>query len=165
MINSRDIKDLHPLVQPMAKAFLSKCNSRLENLGVEVRLTSTLRDSAAQAAEYAKGRTTRGPACSCKVRAPDGSCAKHPLGLTVTRANAGQSFHNYRVAFDFCPFIHGVPQWANTSLFRACGEIAEEVGLEWSGRWTNNPEMAHCQFTDGLSIKDFQAGKKLEDVK
>jgi len=46
-------------------------------------------------------------------------------------------------------------------LFTKCGEIAESVGLEWAGRWTKFKEMAHCQYTGGLTLADFQAGKTL----
>jgi len=54
------------------------------------------------------------------------------------------------------PLINGKPAWADLELFRKCGEVAESCGLEWAGRWKTFPELAHCQFTDGKTIKDFQ---------
>jgi peptidoglycan L-alanyl-D-glutamate endopeptidase CwlK len=135
VINSRDIHDLLPQVKHRAEMFLFKC---LE-AGIDVILTSTYRDAESQTAIYAQGRTTP--------------------GKIVTRAKAGQSFHNYAVAFDFCPIVNGKAQWNDTKAFERCGEIAESVGLEWAGRWIGFKELAHCQYTGGLKLADFQAGK------
>ena len=135
MINSRDIKDLHPHVRTLVERFLAACAKE----GIDVIITSTYRDMESQAALYAQGRT-----------AP---------GKIVTNAKAGQSWHNYRLAFDFCPIINGKAQWNDTKLFTRCGEIAESVGLEWVGRWKSFKELAHCQATAGLTLAQLQAGK------
>lgn len=135
MINSRSLSDLHPKVAAMCSEFINRC----KDAGIDVIITSTYRDAAAQNALYAQGRT-----------AP---------GKVVTNAKAGQSFHNWRVAFDFVPVVNGKARWNDTELFIRCGEIAEDVGLEWAGRWKKFKEMAHCQYTGGLRLADFQAGK------
>lgn len=137
MINSRDIKDLHPKVQLKAEAFLTKCKAA----GIDVLITSTYRDAESQNALYAQGRTRP--------------------GQKVTNAKAGQSWHNWRCAFDFVPIVNGKAQWDDASLFQKCGEIAESCGLEWAGRWKSFKEIAHCQYTGGLTLADFQAGKTL----
>jgi hypothetical protein len=47
-------------------------------------------------------------------------------------------------------------------LFATCGAIGEGIGLEWAGRWSGKfRECAHLQYTNGLSLADFQAGKTL----
>lgn len=135
MINSRKIEDLHPHVAKLCKEFVAKC----DEAGIDVLITSTYRDHASQAAIYAQGRT-----------AP---------GKKVTNAKPGQSWHNWRVAFDFVPIVNGKAQWNDLKTFEKCGLIAESLGLEWAGRWTRFREMAHCQYTGGLTLKDFQAGK------
>lgn len=140
MINSRNLNDLVPLVKAKAEAFIAACAAK----GIDVLITSTYRDAESQAAIYAQGRTTPGP--------------------KVTNAKPGQSWHNWRVAFDFVPIVGGKAQWNDSALFKRCGEIAEGVGLEWAGRWKSFPEMAHCQYTGGLTLADFQAGKTLEGV-
>lgn len=137
MINSRKIEDLHPKVAKMCQEFIKKCDEQ----GIDILITSTYRDAESQNALYAQGRTKP--------------------GNIVTKAKAGQSFHNWRVAFDFVPLLHGKPAWNNTALFTRCGELGESVGLEWAGRWTKFREMPHLQFTGGLSIFDFQQGKTL----
>ena len=137
MVNSRSLSDLNPKVAAMCSEFINRCKAQ----GIDVIITSTYRDAEAQNKLYAQGRTEP--------------------GKKVTNAKAGQSFHNWRVAFDFVPLVNGKAQWNDAVLFLKCGEIAEGVGLEWAGRWKKFNETAHCQYTGGLSLADFQAGKTL----
>lgn len=144
MKNSRDLGDLRPPVASRAAAFVTACRAR----GIEVLITSTLRDHESQAALYAIGRTVKGA---------NPTPAK-PMGRTVTNARPGQSFHNWGCAFDFVPIVHGKAAWNDTALFQRCGEIAESVGLEWAGRWQNFKELAHCQYSGGKTLSELQAG-------
>ena len=137
MINSRDLKDLHPIVQAKAQAFINSC----KKAGIEVLITSTYRDFESQNALYAQGRTRP--------------------GKKVTNAKAGQSWHNYRVAFDFVPIVNGKAQWNDIGLFVKCGEIAEAHGLEWAGRWKTFKEYAHCQYTGGKTLAQLQGGAQI----
>ena len=138
MINSRSLSDLNPKVAAMCSEFINQCKAQ----GIDVIVTSTYRDMESQNALYAQGRTTD--------------------GKIVTNAKGGQSFHNWKVAFDFCPIVNGKAAWSDTALFQKCGAIGEGVGLEWAGRWAGKfKEMAHFQYTNGLSLADFQAGKAL----
>ena len=132
MISSRKIEDLTPVVAMLAKSFIAECKKQ----GIDILITSTYRDFASQNALYAQGRSMP--------------------GNIVTNAKGGQSYHNFRVAFDFVPLIHGKPAWNNARTFTKCGNIAENLGLEWAGRWEGFKEMAHCQFTDGMSLRDLQ---------
>jgi peptidoglycan L-alanyl-D-glutamate endopeptidase CwlK len=134
---SRDINELEPHVAWLCHKFIEAC----EKQGVIVIVTSTFRSDEEQAALYAIGRTKP--------------------GNKVTNAKPGCSFHNWRVAFDMCPVIHGKAIWNDKALYERCGDIGEQLGLEWSGRWKKFPEMAHFQHTGGLTLADFQAGKKL----
>jgi peptidoglycan L-alanyl-D-glutamate endopeptidase CwlK len=137
MINSRNLSDLHPKVKTLCEQFIASCAKQ----NIDVLITSTYRDAESQNALYAQGRTLP--------------------GRKVTNAKGGQSFHNWRVAFDFVPIVNGKAMWADTALFTKCGEIAESVGLEWAGRWKTFKELAHCQQTFGLTLADFQAGKTI----
>lgn len=138
MINSRDINELHPLVAELCRKFITKCKESK----IDVIITSTYRDAASQNALYAQGRTTK--------------------GRKVTNARAGQSFHNYRLAFDFVPIINGKAQWDDLVTFTKCGEIAESLGLQWAGRWVKFKELAHCQYTKGLTLADLQKGLTID---
>lgn len=137
MINSRSLSDLNPKVAALCSEFINSCKKH----NIDVIITSTYRDTESQNALYAQGRT-----------AP---------GKKVTNAKGGQSFHNWKVAFDFCPLVNGKPNWSDVALYTKCGEIAESVGLEWAGRWKTFKELAHCQYTGGLTLHDFQQGKTL----
>ncbi|WP_040308805.1 M15 family metallopeptidase [Asticcacaulis biprosthecium] len=141
MINSRDIAALHPVVAARARAFLTRC----EGEGIELLVTSTYRDHESQNALYAQGRTRP--------------------GKKVTNARGGQSFHNWRVAFDMVPLRHGKPVWGTTGedgrLWQRVGAIGKAQGLEWAGDWRRFREYPHFQYSGGLSIADFQAGRSL----
>jgi peptidoglycan L-alanyl-D-glutamate endopeptidase CwlK len=121
----------------MCERFIYSCAKH----NIDVLITSTYRDAESQNALYAQGRTLP--------------------GKKVTNAKGGQSYHNWKVAFDFCPIVNGKAAWNDTALFTKCGEIAESVGLEWAGRWVKFKELAHCQYTGGFTLADFQQGKSL----
>lgn len=142
MISSRSLRDLHPKVSLLAQKMIAECHAARINLLV----TSTYRDAEAQNELYARGRTG--------------------AGSIVTNAKAGQSFHNYRVAFDVVPIVGGKPVWSTDGddgmLWKAVGMIGKSVGLEWAGDWERFKEYPHFQYTQGLSIADFSKGKTLK---
>ena len=144
MINSRKIEDLHPHVASLCRKFIEQC----KEAGVDVLVTSTYRDHESQNALYAQGRT-----------AP---------GKIVTKAKGGQSFHNYKIAFDVVPLRNGKAVWGTSGedgkLWQRLGEIGESLGLEWAGRWVSFKEYPHFQYTGGLKLADFQAGKTLTET-
>jgi peptidoglycan L-alanyl-D-glutamate endopeptidase CwlK len=137
MINSRNINDLIPKVKSMCEEFIRKC----DEAGIDVIITSTYRDDESQTALYNQGRTTP--------------------GKIVTKAKAGESYHNWRCAFDFVPVVNGKPQWNDIALFTKCGQIAKSCGLEWAGDWKTFKEYPHCQYTGGLNWRQLQAGMKI----
>lgn len=142
MINSRSITDLHPKVQVMVNAMIETCNKA----GFDILITSTYRDAEAQNSLYAQGRTIK--------------------GAVVTNAKGGQSFHNYRVAFDIVPLRNGKPVWgtkgADGKLWKDIAKIGKSCGLEWAGDWKTFVEYPHFQYTQGLTLKDFQLGKTIK---
>lgn len=138
MINSRSLDDLLPQVKKRVEAFLSACKAS----GIDLLVTSTYRDNASQTALYAQGRT-----------AP---------GKVVTNARAGQSFHNYRCAVDVVPIRNGKPVWdSKDTVWQTVGKLGKESGLEWAGDWKRFKEMAHFQYTGGLTLAQLQAGAKI----
>ena len=127
-----------PPVRARAQAFPMR-----KQEGIDILVTSTYRDLESQAALYAQGRT-----------AP---------GKRVTNAKPGQSYHNWRVAFDVVPLRDGKAVWNTTGadgkLWERIGQLGEAVGLEWAGRWKTFREYAHFQYTGGLSLAQLAAGK------
>lgn len=131
MINSRSLDDLTPTMKVKCQQFIEKC----KEAGVDVIITSTYRDFESQDALYAQGRTTKGP--------------------IVTNAKGGSSYHNYRIAFDFCPIVGGKAVWNDIKTFVKCGEIGKSLGLDYAGDWSSFREYAHLQ----------EAGHTLEELR
>jgi peptidoglycan L-alanyl-D-glutamate endopeptidase CwlK len=135
MINSRRLSDLRPRTQAKALDMQTKCAA----VHKPILIYSTLRDEESQNSLYALGRTLP--------------------GKIVTNAVGGDSFHQYRVAFDFVPLVNGQPAWGDFNLYRECAEIGKACGLEWGGDFKSIKDMPHMQDTGGYSIADYKAGK------
>ena len=150
MINSRSLDDLHPYVAHLARLLKAEVEAEL---GVSLIFTSTHRDNECQAMLYAQGRTTKGPNVTLLK----------PMGDIVTNAGPGESFHNYRVAFDVVPVKFGKAIWNSSDpIWDKIGAIGEKFGLEWAGRWKGKlREKAHFQFTGGLKLEDLRRGKSI----
>jgi len=135
MINSRDLNELLPEVKTRVEKFIQSCKDK----GIDILVTSTYRDMESQAALYAQGRTTE--------------------GKIVTNAGPGDSYHNWRCAVDVVPLINGKPDWDGSHpVWEQIGLIGSECGLEWAGKWIHFKELAHFQYTNGLTIAQLKSG-------
>ncbi len=138
MINSRSLSDLLPPVKSRAEKMIKDCYAA----GIDLLVTSTYRDNASQEALYAQGRTKP--------------------GKIVTNARAGQSFHNYRCAFDVVPLRNGKPVWdSKDPVWQIIGQIGKKCGLEWAGDWKRFKEFPHFQYTGGLTLAKLREGAKI----
>jgi peptidoglycan L-alanyl-D-glutamate endopeptidase CwlK len=137
MINSRSLDDLAPPAKQRAEAFIAAASAK----GIDLLVTSTYRDSESQDALYAQGRSTP--------------------GNIVTRAKAGQSWHNWRCALDVVPLVNGKAIWDDQALWKQVGEIGKSCGLEWAGDWVTFKEFPHFQYTGGLTLTQLQQGAKI----
>jgi peptidoglycan L-alanyl-D-glutamate endopeptidase CwlK len=137
MINSRNLDDLVPPAKQRAEAFIAAAKAK----GIDLLVTSTYRDSESQDALYAQGRTTP--------------------GNIVTRAKAGQSWHNWRCALDVVPLVNGKAIWDDQALWKQVGEIGKSCGLEWAGDWVTFQEFPHFQYTGGMTLAQLQQGAKI----
>ena len=137
MINSRNLDDLVPPAKQRAEAFIAAAKAK----GIDLLVTSTYRDNESQNALYAQGRTTP--------------------GNVVTKAKAGQSWHNWRCALDVVPLVNGKAIWDDQAMWKQVGEIGKSCGLEWAGDWVTFKEFPHFQYTGGLTIAQLQQGAKI----
>jgi peptidoglycan LD-endopeptidase CwlK len=132
MINSRSIDDLLPPVAERCRKMLELC----ELNKIDLLITSTYRDFESQDRLYQQGRLLP--------------------GQIVTYAKAGDSWHNWRRAFDVVPLRNGKPVWGTRGLDRELwmkvGEIGEFVGLEWGGSWDRHPDLPHFQDKMGRTL-------------
>lgn len=139
MITSRSLDTLAPLVASLAKAHIAACKAA----GIDLLVYCTYRDSEAQNALYAQGRTLP--------------------GKIVTNAKGGDSYHNWKCAYDCVPLVQGKAAWGDKELYAKVGQLGEQLGLEWAGRWTGKlRETAHFQYRGGLTLADFKAGKTIQ---
>ena len=150
MIASRLLTDLLPSVRSRFVEFERIADASLRDAGIDLIWTSTYRDNESQDQMYAQGRTRP--------------------GAIVTNAQGGKSYHQYRVAADFALLFHGKTvsknddflMWDNTperiTLWKSIGVLAELSGLEWAGKWKSFKELAHVQYTGGLSIAQLKSG-------
>lgn len=143
---SRSLSDLHPDVEPKARAFEKEC----QRLGIDFIFTCTYRPNEEQAELFAQGRTKP--------------------GRIVTWAKPGESLHNLTGpegkpssrAFDVVVLRHGKPIWGTNGngidedptdddtddleLWQRVGAVGKSVGLEWAGDWQRTKrEFPHFQ--------------------
>ena len=138
MINSRNLDDLLPNVKTRVENFIKAC----QVAGIDILVTSTYRDNASQDALYAQGRTTE--------------------GKIVTNARGGDSFHNHRCAVDIVPLVNGKPDWDGSHpVWATIGSLGEQAGLDWAGKWVHFKELAHFQYTGGLTIAQLKDGAQI----
>lgn len=118
--SEKNIATLHPKVQPYARALIQKAAAK----GWKFVITSGSRTYAEQDELYAQSRTKPGP--------------------KVTNARGGYSNHNFGIAFDVTLFSGKTPVW-ESPLYTSIAVIAEDMGLDWGGRWTNPVDKPHYQ--------------------
>ena len=134
MINSRSLEDLIPEVKVKAKALIEAAAKE----GIALTVTSTYRDFAKQAELYSQGRVNK----------------TLPV---VTNSKAGESWHNWRRAFDVVPVKNGTAIWNDNGLWKRIGILGELQGLTWGGNFKNFPDRPHFQYTEGQNVKDLLA--------
>jgi len=69
--------------------------------------------------------------------------------------------HNFALAFDVVPLDAGKPVWnVSNSVWQRVGIAGKACGLEWAGDWKQFREVAHFQYTGGLSLAEMREGKR-----
>lgn len=119
-------------LQPAARVRARAAFQKAEEEGLSVLVASGLRSFAEQDALFALGRTKP--------------------GKVVTNAQAGESYHNFGLGFDFCLLRQGralfdqrEPDW------KRFVRIAKAHGFEWGGDFSN-PDFPHFQIKNPPSL-------------
>ena len=126
---SRKISDLHPIVAEKAKAMIDELGKQ----GIDIIITSTLRTMDEQAELYASGRTK--------------------TGKIITNADAGQSWHNYGLAFDIVPVISGKCAW-DSPYWQQIGQAGRDKGLIWGGDFKKFKDYPHFEYHAELRLAE-----------
>ena len=130
------LNTLHPVIRSRAKRFILEMQSR----GILLRITSDggYRTWSEQTELYNIGRIYP------------------PIGQTVTNAKAGESYHNYGLAFDVVPIVNGKSDW-NTPHDRLIGEVGKKYGFEWGGDFSNRYDWGHLEEQKFGSVWDLKS--------
>jgi peptidoglycan LD-endopeptidase CwlK len=127
------IRTLHPKAQEAARRFLTAAKAA----GFDARIISGTRTYAEQAALYKIGRP------------PD------TTNKRVTNADAGESNHNFGIAWDIGLFDHGAYVTAEEPYRKASAFCPP--GVEWGGSWKTFPDPPHYQLAVGRPLKEIRA--------
>ncbi|WP_397538458.1 M15 family metallopeptidase [Rummeliibacillus pycnus] len=139
---------LDPIVDEMKNKLINDA----ANQKIDVIITEGIRSFAKQDELYQQGRTTR--------------------GKIVTNTRAGESFHNYGLAFDYALLDkNGEIIWDTNydgngngkSDWFEVADIGKKLGFNWGGDWIGFKDYPHLQMTFGLSIDMLKSGYRLND--
>lgn len=140
---------LHPVIRNEVQSLLQA----LIKEEIYIRLTRTLRSFEEQNQLYEKGRKTK--------------------GSIVTNARAGESWHNYGLAFDICALLpdlksvlwdweyknpHNLTPYPDLTY---ATHLFKQSNYEWGGDWKTFIDKPHFQYPHGLTLE--QARQRLED--
>ncbi|MGG0655737.1 M15 family metallopeptidase [Rummeliibacillus pycnus] len=123
-----------------------------EKQKIDVVITEGLRSFAKQDELYQQGRTTK--------------------GNIVTNTRAGESYHNYGLAFDYALLnASGKIIWDTTydgngngrSDWFEVADIGKQLGFDWGGDWIGFKDYPHLEMKFGLSIDMLKNGYRLND--
>src|SRR5882757_2893759 len=114
-----NLNTLHPKFRPSAIAAWTEAQAAMP-ANVQIIVVQGLRSFAESDALFAQGRTKPGP--------------------IVTKAKAGQSYHNYGLAFDFAMVTDGHDDETVGPNWLAVVAIMEAHGMTWGGHF---PEGFH----------------------
>jgi hypothetical protein len=129
-ITFQRIATLHPFIRSRVADFINEA----DRLGIQLRITSAYRSFAEQDALFAQGRTQP--------------------GRIVTNARGGESIHNFGLAFDVVPMVHGQPNWNGNWPF--IGALGKSFGFIWGGDWQAFPDRPHFEMNVGLSLAELR---------
>lgn len=116
------LNTLHPKFKPTAIAALGEIQAAMPS-NVKVIAVCGIRTFAESDADYAIGRTVKG----------EDPTPALPMGRIITKASAGESFHNYGLAWDMAMITNGKDDYVVGPHWLQCVAICEKYGMEWGG--------------------------------
>lgn len=133
-MNSLDkLNLLHPKIRQSALDAYADA-VKLTPIGCHPVIDQTLRTFAESDALYAQGRTKPGE--------------------IVSKAKAGQSYHNYGMALDFHLVINGKDQWDVDHNWILVAGIFKQHGFAWGGNFTSFKDYPHLENRLGFNWRD-----------
>lgn len=131
-----NLHTLHPKFRTIAFSAWGEAQDAMPN-NVKIIVIQGLRSFAESDALYAQGRTTPGP--------------------IVTKAAAGQSYHNYGLAFDFEMLTNGKEDSVVGPNWMKVVSIMKNHGMAWGGDFKSIIDNPHFENRYGYNWKDLLA--------
>lgn len=144
-ISIERLKLLHPkIVESALDAYADAIQRTPKN--IHPFITQTLRTFGESDHLYQLGRT---------IVNPDGVTPSKPFGNIVTNAKAGQSYHNYGLALDFCIMDDGNPEYNVDDNWLIVVDCFKKKGFTWGGDFTGNfKDNPHLENKFGYNWRD-----------
>lgn len=132
---------LHPRVREEVKTGVDSAEAKLP-ANYSVRLVQTLRTFGEQAGIANQDHDGKDNDGDGRIDEPD----EH-----VTNAKAGQSYHNYGLAFDFCLLIDGKVSWKIDKYWMIVVDTFKALGYVWGGDFHSIQDNPHLEKTFGFN--------------
>lgn len=145
-ISIQRLETFHPEFRRWIKEHYLIANNKLLPKGYRLRITAVYRTDAEQNYEYSKGRTIK--------------------GSIVTSAKAGQSIHNYGLAFDFVILRDydgdekfETAEYKVDKYWMRIVYYFKSIGFTWGGDFKKMYDPPHLEYSKGKDYKYFQSLK------
>lgn len=161
--SEKNIGNVHPSLKEYALELIKRAYKE----GIFVQLSSGFRSLEDQAKLYGQGRSHyvyKGKQYG-RIKDSDGKQLK-----VVTKAEPGESIHNYGLAIDFFLVSNDGKEsiWDIYADLDKDGKrdwievvsIAKQMGFEWGGDWSQFLDYPHLQYTGGLTLGQIGRGAR-----
>lgn len=147
-VSENRILKLHPKIRDAALNAYREA-VRITPIGIHPFITESLRSFEESNELYEQGRTKP--------------------GSIVTNAKAGQSYHNYGLAFDFVIQNNGHSDWNVNDNWMKVVNTFKNVGFAWGGDFHSIKDFPHLENRLGYNWRDllvmYNEGKFIEGTK
>lgn len=131
------LNTLHPKIRAIALNAYNEAVAATPK-GAHPVITQGLRSFAESEKLYQQGRTTPGP--------------------IVSKAKAGQSWHNYGLALDFVLLVNGKQTWQVNTDWLTVVNIFKKHGFTWGGNFAGNfKDYPHLEIKLGYTLTQLTA--------
>ena len=147
-----NLETLHPKFRQSAIDAWTEAQAAMPE-NVKVIVICGGRTFAESDALYAIGRTVMG----------EDPTPEKPMGEVVTDAKAGESFHDYDLAFDFAMVTNGKDDYVVGPHWMKVVEICKTYGMEWGGDWEKIKDNPHFENRYGYTWEQLLAKYEAKD--
>lgn len=131
-------------VHPKLSEKIHTLAEMLSQESIEIRVVQAFRTWVQQHALWLQGRAPLEAVNECRL-----NCGMEIISQSqnnrVTRADSGQSWHNYGLAVDVAPFRDGAPIWDDQDpSWKRIVAVGESLGLRSGISWRDEP---HFEYT------------------